>query len=266
MSRYIVIEGNLTETPALGYGESSGKPYIKLNVAVNDRVKAEDGSWTDGPATFYRVTAFGSRAENAAASFTKGDTVIAAGNLTVAGFTRADGSECGLFSAPRLQLLDVLPTARTDRGAQATKRLGCCHQVQSRPPSSAPLSLAAGLRVVLVSMGRDYRSPAPSAALIGKVLGQQVRPAQTLPGDPWTVVAHRDTAHVLWPAVQAVMRAPPHDPPVAISEPKGDVGVVTEQGAQHVQVGGKLIGVLPLELCEVASNGGPQPARSRLWW
>ena len=123
MSRYIVIEGNLTETPALGYGESSGKPYIKLNVAVNDRVKAEDGSWTDGPATFYRVTAFGSRAENAAASFTKGDTVIAAGNLTVAGFTRADGSECGLFSAPRLQLLDVLPTARTDRGAQATKRL-----------------------------------------------------------------------------------------------------------------------------------------------
>lgn len=93
MSRYIVIEGNLTETPARGYGESSGKPYTKLNVAVNDRVKAEDGSWTDGPATFYRVTAFGSRAENAAASFTEADTVTAAGNLTVAGFTRADGSD-----------------------------------------------------------------------------------------------------------------------------------------------------------------------------
>lgn len=91
MSHYIVIEGNLTETPALGYGQESGKPYTRLSIAVNDRIKTDDG-YTDGPATFYRVTVFGSRAENAAASFTKGDTVIAAGNLRVEGFTRTDGT------------------------------------------------------------------------------------------------------------------------------------------------------------------------------
>lgn len=91
MSSYIVIEGNLTETPALGYGQDSGKPYTRLNVAVNDRIKTDDG-YTDGPATFYRVSVFGSRAENAAASFTKGDTVIVAGTLRVGGFTRTDGT------------------------------------------------------------------------------------------------------------------------------------------------------------------------------
>lgn len=91
MSSYIIIEGNLTETPALGYGQDSGKPYTRLNVAVSDRIKTDDG-YTDGPVTFYRVTVFGSRAENAAASLTKGDTVIVAGDLRVEGFTRTDGT------------------------------------------------------------------------------------------------------------------------------------------------------------------------------
>ncbi len=45
---------------------------------MNDRIETDDG-YTDSPVTFYRVTVFGSRAENAAASFTKGDIVVAAG-------------------------------------------------------------------------------------------------------------------------------------------------------------------------------------------
>jgi single-stranded DNA-binding protein len=101
MSRYIVIEGNLTETPALGYGQDSGKPYTRLNVAVSDRIKqADDDTYTDGPVTLYRVAVFGSRAENAAASFTKGDTVIVAGDLRVEGFTRTDGTQAEPTRSP----------------------------------------------------------------------------------------------------------------------------------------------------------------------
>ncbi len=40
----------------------------------------------------YRVTVLGSRTENAAASFTKGDTVIVTGDPRVEGFTRTDGT------------------------------------------------------------------------------------------------------------------------------------------------------------------------------
>lgn len=68
----------------------SGKPYTRLNIALNDRIKQADDTYTDGPVTYYLATVFGSRAENAAASFTKGDTVIIAGNLRVEGFTRTD--------------------------------------------------------------------------------------------------------------------------------------------------------------------------------
>lgn len=89
---YIVIEGNLTADPEVNFAQESGKAYARLNVAVNNRAKQQDGTWTDGPTSFYRVTTFGARAENAGNSFHKGDTVLVAGNLTVQGFTRADGT------------------------------------------------------------------------------------------------------------------------------------------------------------------------------
>jgi single-stranded DNA-binding protein len=68
---HIIIEGNLTADAEGGYGKESGKQWARLNVAVNNRVKSQDGSWTDGPTSFYRVTAFGSLAENAMNSSTR---------------------------------------------------------------------------------------------------------------------------------------------------------------------------------------------------
>ncbi len=88
---HIIIEGNLTADAEGGYGKESGKPWARLNV-VNNRVKSQDGSWTDGPTSFYRVTAFGSLAENAMNSLHKGDTVVLSGDLTVEGFVRQDGT------------------------------------------------------------------------------------------------------------------------------------------------------------------------------
>jgi len=89
---HIIIEGNLTADAEGCYGKESGKPWARLNVAVNNRVKQQDGTWTDGPTSFYRVTAFGSLAENAMNSLHKGDTVVVSGDLTVEGFVRQDGT------------------------------------------------------------------------------------------------------------------------------------------------------------------------------
>ena len=92
MSRHIVIEGNLTRDPNGGYGKDTGKAYTHLDIAVTDRVKTNQGDWVDGPPTYYRVTVFGRTAENALNSLAKGNTVIAAGELTVRAYTRTDGT------------------------------------------------------------------------------------------------------------------------------------------------------------------------------
>ena len=92
MSRHIIIEGNLTRDPAGGYGKESGKAYCHLDVAVNDRVKTTNGEWVDGPASYYRVTVFGTPAENATNSLAKGHTVLITGEYTVRRYTRTDGT------------------------------------------------------------------------------------------------------------------------------------------------------------------------------
>ena len=89
---HIIIEGNLTADPEGGHGRESGRAYARLNVAVNNRNKDQAGNWVDGPTSFYRVTCFGSLAENAIDSLRKGDAVVVAGDLTVEGFVRQDGT------------------------------------------------------------------------------------------------------------------------------------------------------------------------------
>lgn len=59
---------------------------------MNNRNKDQDGNWVDGPTSFYRVTVFGALAENAMDSLHKGDAVVVAGDLTVQGFVRQDGT------------------------------------------------------------------------------------------------------------------------------------------------------------------------------
>ena len=92
MTRHIVIEGNLTRDPNGGYGKDTGKAYTHLDIAVTDRIRNNHGEWEDGPTTYYRVTAFGKTAENALNSLTKGNTVIATGELTIRSYTRTDGT------------------------------------------------------------------------------------------------------------------------------------------------------------------------------
>lgn len=65
MSVPITICGNTTGAPDLKFG-ASGVARCSFTVAVNERVKDDNGDWTDGPATFYRCTAWRQLAENVA--------------------------------------------------------------------------------------------------------------------------------------------------------------------------------------------------------
>ena len=93
MSTHTVIEGNLTRDPEGGFARESGKAWARIDVAVSDRTRDEQGTWTDTPTTYYRVTVFGKRAEHVLDSLHKGDTIVAAGQTTVEAFTRQDGTQ-----------------------------------------------------------------------------------------------------------------------------------------------------------------------------
>jgi single-strand DNA-binding protein len=59
----------------------SGAAVAEFGVAVNKRVKGEDGQWEDGQPEFYDVTLWGSSAENFAQSCPRGTRVLVHGRL-----------------------------------------------------------------------------------------------------------------------------------------------------------------------------------------
>lgn len=59
---YITRTGNLADTPTLREGER-GK-YTYARVIVSDRIRHDDGSYSDGPAIAYDVAVSGSQAAN----------------------------------------------------------------------------------------------------------------------------------------------------------------------------------------------------------
>ena len=62
----LTIHGNLTDNPTIRYS-ADGNAVLNFSVAVNRRrYDRQAGQWTDLPAVYHRVVAFGTLAENAA--------------------------------------------------------------------------------------------------------------------------------------------------------------------------------------------------------
>lgn len=59
---HITRTGNLAATPTLREGENG--PYAYARVLVSDRIRQEDGSYTDGPTVAYDVAVSGNQAQN----------------------------------------------------------------------------------------------------------------------------------------------------------------------------------------------------------
>jgi single-strand DNA-binding protein len=69
----------------------TGKDVVDFNLVTNDRVRGADGAWTDGAASWFKVTAWNQLARNAAMSFKKGQRVIALGVVRVETWQMRDG-------------------------------------------------------------------------------------------------------------------------------------------------------------------------------
>jgi len=92
MSLNVTITGNATADSELRITQT-GKPLATFTVAVNERIKNDDGTWGDGDPAFYRVTAWGSLAESVAESVNKGTGVIIAGRFKPRKYEDKDGAE-----------------------------------------------------------------------------------------------------------------------------------------------------------------------------
>ena len=75
----VVISGNITRDPELR-STQGGMEILALGVAVNDRVKGENGQWTDRP-NFIDCTMFGNRAKSVSRFLSKGSKVAIEGKL-----------------------------------------------------------------------------------------------------------------------------------------------------------------------------------------
>jgi single-strand DNA-binding protein len=76
----ITLQGNVCLEPNLQF-TPNGKAMARIRVACGERKKDEQGNWIDGDTTFLDCTIWGSAAESAVESVTKGTPVIIIGKL-----------------------------------------------------------------------------------------------------------------------------------------------------------------------------------------
>lgn len=69
-----------------------GKDVVNFNLVTNERIRNADNSWSDGAASWFRITAWNALGRNAAMSFRKGQRVIVRGALKVEQWQAKDGS------------------------------------------------------------------------------------------------------------------------------------------------------------------------------
>lgn len=87
----ITIRGRLTDEPLLKF-TPSGHAVANLTIVANKRVKNGD-QWEDGPATFWRCSAWRELAENCANSLHKGTSVVAVGEALQREWTTNEGEK-----------------------------------------------------------------------------------------------------------------------------------------------------------------------------
>ena len=111
----VVISGNIGGDPNLRQ-TASGMQVLSFSVAVNDRVKGEDGQWTDRP-NWIDCTMFGARAQSVSRFLSKGSKVAIEGKLRWSQWER-DGQKRSKIEV----VVDEIEfmTSRSDAPSQAT--------------------------------------------------------------------------------------------------------------------------------------------------
>lgn len=111
----VAISGNIGNDPDLRQ-TASGVQVLSFSVAVNDRVKGEDGQWTDRP-NWIDCTMFGARAKSVSRFLSKGSKVAIEGKLRWSQWER-DGQKRSKIEV----IVDEIEfmTSRSDATSQAT--------------------------------------------------------------------------------------------------------------------------------------------------
>ncbi|WFB36083.1 single-stranded DNA-binding protein [Kiritimatiellota bacterium B12222] len=127
----IVLCGNLTADPELSY-TPSGMAIAKLRLAVNERVKNQQGEWVDRPC-YVDVTAFGGQAEASNKYLEKGSPILLEGKLRYETWEAKDGG--GKRSkhsvvADRIQFLST----RSEGGAPRQESPSAAPMKSPKPP------------------------------------------------------------------------------------------------------------------------------------
>jgi single-strand DNA-binding protein len=89
---FTVQVGNLTDDPELRFTQN-GTPVANFRLAVNQRVKQDDGTWRDGDASFFKVNVWRDQAENVAESLGKGNRAVVLGQLRTRSWETPEGDK-----------------------------------------------------------------------------------------------------------------------------------------------------------------------------
>jgi single-strand DNA-binding protein len=87
----INVKGNLGSDPDLKFSKNN-TAYCNFSLAYTPR-KQVNGDWVDGETMWFKVVAFGTKAEAIADTFRKGDTVVVVGELAQSTYTDKEGKE-----------------------------------------------------------------------------------------------------------------------------------------------------------------------------
>lgn len=118
----ITIEGNLADEVDLRF-TPGGDAVADLVIIENRRQKnRESGSWEDAPATRHRLVAWGSLAENAAESLSKGDRIVATGELFTEQWPDKDTGEARYSTKIKTTSLGVSLRFHTAQPVKAHQR------------------------------------------------------------------------------------------------------------------------------------------------
>ncbi len=142
----VTLVGNITDDPELRF-TPSGAAVANFTVAVNRRIRNQDGTWDDRLDGFFRCNCWRDMAENVAESLQKGARVMVVGRLQQRTWEDSEGNKRSAFE---VQVDEVGPSLRWAT-ATVTK--------SQRSGGSGGSSGGSG--------GGDWGAPAPAPAPVG---------------------------------------------------------------------------------------------------
>lgn len=89
---HIEHHGRIVRDPEVRFS-AAGKAVASTTIAVNERKRNDDGTYSDGEASFHNVIAFGQMAEMMAETLAKGDLVVATGEYKQRKYKTKEGED-----------------------------------------------------------------------------------------------------------------------------------------------------------------------------